>query len=355
MKMNKILYITLVLSMSFLTTIALGFEQPIQFETPRTMALGGAFTGLSNDASAIFSNPAGNASENRKSISMDFGFNYHTYKWDQPQLAPWSEWNNYTGYLLYWENQGVFSVTHKRSGNKAAEVAMPESEKTAEPLFNETTISISAAEKMSEDIYMGVMGTYVYTKSDYWDAYLPNSHIGIFDVGIMYIATPQIKFGFSTRNLLTTQSNYLLFDDFGNVQRIERLPQDFNLGVSFKVGNYVNLLIDSKNILEGEIEYPADWNAPEMSLKRSYHAGIEMWFSPYMVLRGGVCQKEVIADFTELDDNGDFIYNHRTNFSTGFGIKKDDMLFNFATTFDKLNNKITENSFIYNASVMFVF
>ena len=189
--MKKIILIAVIQIISTLQAVA--FEQLINYDTPRVAALGGAYIAISDDASALFYNPAGLGLLNNEKGSIEIGGEFYSYEWDADTLTQWNNWKKSDGYFIYWENQGVFGINHRVIGDDNKTLLRPDSTGKSNPIITETMIAMTSAEPLSNNLWAGVRGIYLNLKSDYWDKYIPKKHIGIVESGLLYMPNSSIK------------------------------------------------------------------------------------------------------------------------------------------------------------------
>jgi hypothetical protein len=284
----------------------------------RPMSLGGAYAGLADDASAVFTNPGGLGMQKKYSfVSMStqilntvdyqlagvaypteygvFGFGYigvtapagdHIY-YDETGTTIEGGSMNYTNsmYVLSYGNQ-IGDMIADRFG---MEGAAPK-------------VSVGASIKM---ISQGLSG---YSKAP--------SATGIqTDIGAVYTVDEKLALGATIQNLTGSI-------DWSTGEK-ERLPMTLKLGSSYKALENVTLLLDT------------DMN---MSQARSLvlHGGVEYQVIQYLSLRAGFDQSE---GATDVDTS---IVN--TNYSLGVGIDYANVRFDYTY---KINNEFSDLSTHY--------
>jgi hypothetical protein len=178
--------------------------------TPRARAMGGAFVALSNDASAIFTNPAGLA--------------------EQTSISAYASYVDLFGYP-YWDLGAVSAVVPTDYGTFGVGARMFSTEYNGVDLETEYTIMVGQGVTLMKDIHSSL--AVGYTANLYglsFDAMsvsgedLGSANTMGFDVGVLGTLRDRTRFGFFMKNI----NNPKLGDP-----DTEDLPQWLTAGVAY--------------------------------------------------------------------------------------------------------------------------
>jgi hypothetical protein len=272
----------------------------------RPIALGGAYTGLANDASAIFSNPAGLASQkNINFVSMSTkllnsveyqmaGFSYPTEygTFGVGYMSATTPAGYYTYYdsgvtveggMLNFQSQMLFASWGYNVGSY---------------ISKDTNLSLGLNLKTISE---GVTGSMSKAPSaSGFDA----------DLGLLYVPFETLSVGATLQNFYKGTEGESLTWSTGEK---EQLPRNLNLGVAYKALDSVTLVFD---------------NTVSMSETNSSvsHAGVEWQAIEYLALRLGMDQKEIAINDDQM--------GVATNLSLGVGIMYSGFRFDYAYKMD---------------------
>ncbi|KAA3632453.1 MAG: hypothetical protein DWP97_10960 [Calditrichaeota bacterium] len=206
----------------------------------RAVAMGGAFTGLADDESALYYNPAGIASFEQKRYILG----YHNYFYDMQNgfvgiIKPAGNSNVYGLYIGYL-NYGTFTETEENTGNVLGDFS-----------GGDLVFAFSFAHKKSHQLSFGGTAKFIYEKiQDY------SATGAAVDLGIKYISD-RGKFGAG----LTIQNLGAQLSALGEEK--DKLPTAIRGGVSYKPkGLFMTLVSD--------VVLPFD-NDPYIALGTDYH------------------------------------------------------------------------------------
>jgi competence ComEA-like helix-hairpin-helix protein len=200
----------------------------------KAISLGGAFTSLANNSSAIYYNPAGISQIPYREVSVFYS------------PAPFGLKEMSYGALTYAEptKVGTFGLAGKTYGFE---------------LYRETQATFNYANSFRKRIYFGLnLNFYNLKIQNYGSA----STFGV-DAGLLAYLTDFLRWGFSATNLNRAKIG----------QSKEKLPQVYRTGLSVQVRKELNFVLD--------IEKDTRYNA-------SVKSGVEFSLFDMAVLRAGV-------------------------------------------------------------------
>jgi hypothetical protein len=283
----------------------------------RALSLGGAYTALADDPTAIFWNPAG--LENIYQQNVNF---FHTSFWEGINY-------DFIGYVYPTLSFGTFGIGIGRIGVDE----IPQLDNSGVPINNNTYshaemhMYISGAKRLPYNTTFGITFKYLrrgfsglIDKPEYFD-----SGFGM-DIGLLY--RPELlgsrwiqdwSFGLKMTNILKPS----LKEGSEN----DQLPFSFKLGllkkVRFSGGNYFNVLFDIKSIQRMDTRF---------YMGTEYHfrdiGGFRMGFnSGKLAVGGGVEYKMFQFDYTYGSYSNSELLTavHSISISAHFGINRDEM------------------------------
>jgi tetratricopeptide (TPR) repeat protein len=316
-----IVFMTIVL-FSYLSLYAedgdAGIESNLNFGYgSRALSLGGAFTALADDPTAVFWNPAGLEFIYQQNANF-----FHTSFWEGIDY-------DFIGYVYPTLNFGTFGIGIGRIGVDG----IPQLDNSGVPINNnsyshaEMQIYISAAKKLPFNTTGGLTFKYLrrgfsglVDSPNYFD-----SGFGL-DIGLLY--RPEL---FGSRWLQDWSVGLKLTNIFqpSIKEGSERdlLPLDMKLGLLKKVrfagGNYLNILFDIKNVQKMDTRF---------YMGTEYHfrdiGGFRMGFnSGKLAVGGGVEYKMFQFDYTYGSYSNSELLTavHSISISAHFGINRDEM------------------------------
>ncbi len=235
-----------------------GFEFLKTDFSPRTAALGNAFTAVKGDINGVFINPAGLASvENRQ-----YCFNYTNYLLD---ISGGS-----AGYVHPTKDYGVLGVSLIYMDYGEFDETDEFAVKTGDNFgANELALALSISNYLDRQFSYGVNLKYVYSKIEDYDA----SAVAL-DFSIMYQATFQEDLYFAV-SLLNVGQNFEYY-----AGRKESLPTSLRIGFTKKLAHLPLVLGGSLNDINTEADTITD------RLKR-FSIGGEFQLSQMLDLRLG--------------------------------------------------------------------
>ncbi len=282
----------------------------------RALSLGGAFTALADDPTAVFWNPAGLEFIYQQNINF-----FHTSFWEGIDY-------DFLGYVYPTLNFGTFGIGIGRIGVDDIE----QWDESGAPAYNtyshaEMYIYISGAKKLPFNTTAGVTFKYLrrgfsglVDSPNYFD-----SGFGL-DIGLLY--RPEI---FGSRWLQDWSVGFkltnLLQPSIKEGSERDLLPLDMKLGLLKKVrfagGNYLNILFDIKNVQKMDTRF---------YMGTEYHfrniGGFRMGFNNgKLAVGGGVEYKMFQFDYTYGSYSNSELLTavHSISISAHFGINRDEM------------------------------
>ncbi len=195
----------------FFINISIGFAQI--FPGAKEIAMGNSSVAQSDNAMALFVNPAGSAQLSWKEMSVYYA----------PSLFGMKELATAYAAALFPFRFGVLSGGFSTYGFD---------------LFRETTLSLSFSKVFLKRMLIGIAIDYKHIQIKNYG----NSGSLLFDVGGIFLIIPQVKFGFAIKNL--TNSTYENYEN--------QIPTIFSVGISAQPIDVVTLNIS----LSKDLEYP---------------------------------------------------------------------------------------------------
>ncbi len=257
----------------------------------RPIALGGAYTGLADDASAIFTNPAGLARQNSLSfVSMSSQIlNTVDYK-----LIGFS-------YPTQYGHLGIGYVgASTPAGSHIYYVGGVTTEGGAMDYTNQMFI-LSYGKDISEQVGVGANVKFLSQGLSGSISNAPTASGMELDLGAMYAPTSRLTVGATLQNVAGSL-------DWSTGEK-ETLPRLFKLGCSYKAIENVLVALDTDFDLDGGRDMVA-------------HGGAEWQVIPLLALRAGIDQKAASIDEGTTGTS--------TNYLLGIGLTLDGFRFDYA-------------------------
>ncbi|HTB22751.1 MAG TPA: hypothetical protein VK914_08605 [bacterium] len=303
------------------------FAQPLPIGMgARALGMGEAFTGLSDDISAIWWNPAGLVQTEKNEIQwmggdhvtdeidtgfvaadymlqnhMNFGISYER-PYNPVGAYPTVITGTYFGATHYTGTGGPTSVTVGNNGSTGQQIGWFNIGNTAvqaylaelyreyiNPAFQDDTVTLTYATPLSPDnnLSMGINLKYYFQDGDYTanNTLLDKvSGYGV-DLGVMY-RYPMMEWGreFSVGLDLRDLASQVNFDNGSGSGRQETLPTTATLGLAWQTNEYftrqeLNLTVDYSYVNDPALDTEDD---------QRFNLGAEMWFFRHrLAARGG--------------------------------------------------------------------
>jgi hypothetical protein len=268
-------------------------QEPFFHDGTRPLSMGKAFTAMAGDENAVFYNPAGLARFEGQRLSVS-GY-IQQYSWHLI-YAPVDGFNpNFTdrGLLAGYARRG-FGVFYSVTGRGWWEnvtmggrtIFIPDAEQyTVKPVNYEHCLAASLARDMTAWLSVGLTGKYLHF-SDYWDTDpLENSDGASLDAGAVFYISEKLSAGVSLINLLATDIEYAVYNDYSTVAYFSELPVNLAAGIAWHPLDALTVTADARNILEDDVKSAFD--ETKLEFKRSYHAGVEWRPAGWLSLRAG--------------------------------------------------------------------
>lgn len=255
---NKLIIFLLLLSVPWATSAVAGFGD-LQAGA-RSMGMGGAFTGLADDASAILTNPAGLGGIQYLDILVNYDDVF-------AGLTQGSVYSGYAGIVVPSQSLGHFGVGFYQRGTSVND----------ESLYDETVMALSYARPINVKFSLGLTAKMLRTAWNFpTEVPAIETHFNgddgksamDLDLGIMYRPFENFTLGFALENVMAT-------DMAINSNSTDKLDRIFKPGVAFRIGEKLNPYVE---------RYPATIVAEVMYTNRDqrdnvsrFQIGAEGW------------------------------------------------------------------------------
>jgi hypothetical protein len=305
-------------------------QRPFFFEEARPLALGGAYTGLAADASALFYNPAG-LSQLRGSIASLSG-SYQSYRWDGTP----GRFDQYGGtFLVAKPNAGIGVSLLKRGDSKDDIWRFPAPGDSLGPyslLNQEMIFVVGASQALSEGGAIGLAGRYTRTTAPAWG--LPGEvekKDGLaLDLGALLPISKGTQVGVSALNVLTRKSDYLMYDDLGNVRIFGKAPVAINVGASIRATPEILFVLEGSNLWKQKLTEKL--TGETFNTQPVWRFGQETVLPESLRLRLGVSRTKAPVVFAP---SGPQSYVSRNTYSAGLGYLGEAFVLDFAIAMDE--------------------
>jgi hypothetical protein len=236
----------------------------------RPMAMGKTFTGLADDANAIFYNPAGMAYfKTPKALNINSQLMHDVF---------------YSTYALAWPTEaGTFGFAHVNVGVDniyIGEWRAGEPTVVDKATYAMNVSMLSYANSLSKQLSYGLNLKYFSNKFAGLGQAENGAEGSNIDIGLMYRADPRLQFGLLYQNAYAGQTLKWLG---GEEEIIESYIRG---GVAYKLDE---LWFFTKNNLVFDVEVPAVTKYRPLG----YHAGFEGWITDVFALRLGMASQEI--------------------------------------------------------------
>jgi hypothetical protein len=218
----------------------------------KAAAMGGAYTALADDVTAIYWNPAGLAQLNRTELNFMHnewfcGINYEFLAAAYP-----IENLTFATSLIYLYMDEIKEVLRDTKGNGNGRYWETGKVFSAEDM----ALSLAFAQALEENLFMGANFKYIHQSIEDESA----SGFGL-DLGVLYKPSRRLGFGFVVQNLGPKMK--FITDEFS-------LPLTYRLGVAYQIGDRFSFSFDIKKTKDEKIDFCA---------------GMESWFGKWLALR----------------------------------------------------------------------
>ena len=311
-------------------TIGSFAQTPFFSEEARPLALGGAYTGLARDASALFYNPAGLA-QLRMSIASLSG-SYQSYRWSGTP----GRFNQYGGTLLLAKQNAGIGVNLMKRGDSKDQVwryrAPGDSTGPYSLLNQEIAFVAGVSQSLSDGGAIGFAGRYVRTTAPAWG--LPGEvekKNGLaLDVGLLLPLSRGTLVGVSAQNVLSRKYDYLTYDDFGNVLIFNKVPITINVGASFQASSGILFALEGSNLWKQKLTEKR--TGATYTTQTIWRFGHETALPESLRLRLGVSRTRVPVVFAPT---GPQSYVSRNTYSAGLGYLGEAFALDFTIAMDE--------------------
>jgi len=253
----------------------------------RPMGMGGAFTGLADDVTAIFFNPAGiSAIRQREAIAMhaalSFDRNFNYVAGSFPNHKGDSAWGlSYTRFSV----DGI-PETRLISGTTSP-VLNADGTVTIFSLFDdiEENLVLSYAWKLQDKLRVGVNARILHQ-----ELYNQKANGQGLDLGLLYQATPDVRLGLSLRDMF----EYVRW----NVSGLrDRVPCTATIGAAVRGWKDIMYLLDVFKVESDDV---------------GYRIGFEKWWANHYALRLGVNDGDFTVGASAKYQSFEFDYAYQT-------------------------------------------
>lgn len=305
-------------------------QAPFFFEEARPLALGGAYTGLARDASALFYNPAGLA-QLRMSIASLSG-SYQSYRWSGTP----GRFDQYGGtVLLAKQNAGFGACVWKKGDNKENIWRYRAPGDSAGPyslLNQEMAFVAGVSQPLSDGGAIGFAGRYLRASAPAWG--LPGEvekKNGLaLDVGVLLPLSRGTLVGVSAQNVLSRKYDYLTYDDLGNVLIFNKVPITINLGAAFQASPEILFALEGSNLWKQKLTEKR--TGATYTTQTVWRFGQETVLPESLRLRLGVSRARVPVVFAPTGPQN---YVSRNTYSAGLGYLGEAFALDFAIAMDE--------------------
>jgi hypothetical protein len=323
---------TLVGLILFVTGLTMGaFAQaPFFFEEARPLALGGAYTGLARDASALFYNPAGLAQLSMSIASLSGSF--QSYRWSGTP----GRFDQYGGtVLLAKQNAGFGACVWKKGDNKENiwRYRAPGDSVGPYSLLNQEMAFVAGvSQPLSDGGAIGFAGRYLRTTAPAWG--LPGEvekKNGLaLDVGVLLPVSRGTLVGVSAQNVLSRKYDYLVYDDYGSVLIFNKAPVRINVGMSLQATPAILFVLEGSDLWKQKL---TEKRTGEIRTTQTvWRFGQETVLPESLRLRLGVSRARVPVVFAPTGPQN---YVSRNTYSAGLGYLGEAFALDFAIAMDE--------------------
>jgi hypothetical protein len=305
-------------------------QAPFFFEEARPLALGGAYTGLARDASALFYNPAGLA-QLRMSIASLSG-SYQSYRWSGTP----GRLDQYGGTLLLAKQNAGIGVSLMKRGDSKDQVwryrAPGDSAGPFTLLNQETAFVIGASQPLSDGGAIGFAGRYMRTTAPAWG--LPGEvekKNGLaLDLGALLPLTKATQVGLAALNVLSRKYDYLVYDDYGSVLIFSKAPVRVNVGMTLQATPGVLFTLEGSDLWKQKLTEKR--TGVTYTTQPVWRFGQETALPESLRLRLGVSRTKVPVVFTPSVPQS---YISRNTYSAGLGYLGEAFALDFTVAMDE--------------------
>jgi hypothetical protein len=305
-------------------------QAPFFFEEARPLALGGAYTGLAGDASALFYNPAGLA-QLRLSIASLSG-SYQSYRWNGTP----GRFDQYGGTFLLAKPNAGFGISLLKRGDNKDDIwrlrAPGDSLGPYSLLNQEMTFVVGASQPLSDGGAIGLAGRYVRTTAPAWvlPGEVEKKNGLALDLGALLPLSKGTQVGVSALNLLTKKYDYLTYDDLGNVRIFSKAPIAINVGASIQPSPGILLVLEGSNLWKQKLTEKR--TGETFTTQTVWRFGQETVLPESLRLRLGVSRTKAPVVFAP---SGPQSYISRNTYSAGLGYLGEAFALDFAVAMDE--------------------
>jgi len=305
-------------------------QAPFFFEEARPLALGGAYTGLAGDASALFYNPAG-LMQLRFSIAS-FSGSYQSYRWDGTP----GRFDQYGGTLLLAKQSAGFGVSLMKRGDSKDKIwryaASGDSTGPYSLLNQEMAFVAGVSQPLSEGGAYGLAGRYVRTTAPACGqpGEVEKKDGLALDLGVLLPLTKATQVGAAALNVLSRKYDYLVYDDYGDVLILSKAPVRINVGLSLQATPGVLVALEGSDLWKQKLTEKR--TGVTYTTQPVWRFGQETALPDSLRLRLGVSRTKAPVAFVP---SGPQSYISRNTYSAGLGYLGEAFALDFAIAMDE--------------------
>lgn len=311
-------------------------QAPFFFEEARPLALGGAYTALSGDASALFYNPAGLA-QLRLSIASLSG-SYQSYRWSGTP----GRFDQYGGILLLAKQNAGFGMSLMKRGDSKDQVWRYRAPGDSAGPFSlqnqEMAFVLGVSQPLSEGGAFGLTGRYVRTTAPAWG--LPGEvekKDGLaLDLGALLPLTKATQVGLAALNVWSRKYDYLAYDDYGSVLIFNKAPVRINAGLSLHATPGVLFALEGSDLWKQKLIEKR--TGVTYTTQPVWRFGQETALPESLRLRLGVSRTNVPVAFTPGTPQS---YISRNTYNAGLGYLGEAFALDFTIAMDERERDMT--------------
>lgn len=311
-------------------------QAPFFFEEARPLALGGAYTGLAGDASALFYNPAGLA-QLRLSIAS-FSGSYQSYRWSGTP----GRFDQYGGTLLLGKQNAGIGVSLMKRGDSKDQVwrysAPGDSTGPFALLNQEMAFVIGASQPLADGGAIGFAGRYLRTTAPAWGlpGEIEKKNGLALDLGVLLPITKATQVGAAALNALTRKVDYLVYDDYGSVLIFDKAPVRINVGASLQATPAILFALEGSDLWKQKLIEKR--TGATYTTQPVWRFGQEIALPESLRLRLGVSRTRVPSVFSP---SGPQSYLSRNTYSAGLGYLGEAFALDFTIAMDERERDMT--------------
>jgi len=294
---------------------------PFYNSSARSSGIGNAFISIADDPTAIIENPAGLSTITNSQVLITGsyqGYDFNSRNFSQIEGSISVAKHNF-GLTAVISEKGDRKNKIKRKADSLGPYSMKN---------REFSIFVSSSERLSSEGSIGISLQYIRVYTDAWtqtgeiqDKEGLASHIGLL------LPFQSGRLGITLTNIYFQKLDYIVYDDYGNVEFLNSYPLNLNTGLSFYPRDGVLLSFDVRNIIRRELK---EKNTQRVYLiNSSFHTGVELTLLDSLKIRFGFYRNKAYTEFLE----NRIIW--RNTLTSGFGYENAGFSIDFSATYDE--------------------